>query len=229
MRLDKYLVHCGIGSRKEVQKIIKKGYIEINDNQIKKPNIHVSEEDVITLDGERIDYIDHVYLMLNKPAGVVTAVEDAMHETVMKFVPERYHHRSIVPVGRLDKDTTGLLLLTDDGQFNHLLMSPKHHVKKVYEVTLVESVSDMDIEQIESGIVLKDGTQCQPAAIKIMDEGTKVVHIELTEGKYHQVKRMFAAVGNRVLQLKRIQLGSYVLDEELTEGSIIEISKDDIR
>ena len=201
MRLDKYLVHCGIGSRKEVQKIIKKGYIEINDNQIKKSNIYVSEEDVITMDGERIDYIDHVYLMLNKPAGVVTAVEDAVHDTVIKFVPEQYRHRSIVPVGRLDKDTTGLLLLTDDGQFNHHLMSPKHHVKKVYEVTLVESVSDMDIEQIESGIVLKDGTQCQPAAIKIMDEDTKVVHIELTEGKYHQVKRMFAAVGNRVCLL----------------------------
>ncbi len=229
MRLDKYLVHCGIGSRKEVQTIIKKGYIEINDNQIKKPNIYVSEEDVITMDGERIDYIDHVYLMLNKPAGVVTAVEDAVHDTVIRFVPEQYRHRSIVPVGRLDKDTTGLLLLTDDGQFNHHLMSPKHHVKKVYEVTLVESVSDMDIEQIESGIVLKDGTHCQPAAIKIMDEDTKVVHIELTEGKYHQVKRMFAAVGNRVLQLKRIQLGSYVLDEELTEGSIIEISKEDIQ
>ncbi|AQL56515.1 pseudouridine synthase [Abyssicoccus albus] len=229
MRLDKYLVHCGVGSRKEVQSIIKKGRIEVNDNQLKKPNVHVSNDDVITLDGERIDYIDYVYLMLNKPAGVVTAVEDAMHETVMKFVPERYRHRSIVPVGRLDKDTTGLLLLTDDGQFNHLLMSPKHHVKKVYEVTLVESVSDMDIEQIESGIVLKDGTHCQPAAIKIMDEDTKVVHIELTEGKYHQVKRMFAAVGNRVVQLKRIQLGSYILEEKLTEGSIIEISKEDIQ
>lgn len=216
MRLDKFLVETGIGSRSEVKRYIKAKQVRVNDTVITKSDTHIDpNHDKVYYQEQEIDYAAYDYIMLHKPKGVVSATEDALDQTVLDLLPAQYHR--VFPVGRLDKDTTGLLLLTNNGQLAHLLLSPKHHVHKVYEVTVEKAVDELLIPLFQAGIVLEDGYRCLPSDVVI--KTPNLVHLTIYEGKFHQVKRMFKAVDNRVVALKRLQMGTLRLDEALEVGA----------
>ena len=221
MRLDKFLANMGIGTRNEVKQSLKKGYVKVNDKVNKSPKTQINpDEDIITVNGEKIIYIDKVYIMLNKPSDVVSATEDDKHQTVIDLIPE-YKHLGIFPVGRLDKDTEGLLLITNDGQFNHNLMSPNKHVPKTYEV-----VTQSDVERFKEGLELSDGL-LKPAQLEIIENRRS--RVTIYEGKYHQVKRMFHEIENEVLQLKRIKIANLELDTSLKLGEFRLLTEEDFK
>lgn len=219
LRLDKYLTNLAIGSRSQVKVLIKKGQIKVNGTIITKPEFHVDEEtDKIEMDGICLEYNKFYYYMLNKPAGVVSAVSDHQCSTVldiMDVVPKN----GLFPVGRLDKDTEGLLIITNDGQMAHDLLSPTKHVKKTYYVELDGSLVENDIRLFKDGLDIGEKSLTRPAALEIIkcDKSNKAL-ITIVEGKYHQVKRMFASIGLKVLYLKRISMGNLKLDESLSPG-----------
>ena len=216
MRLDKFLANMGVGTRSEVKQLLKKGSVKVNQNIVKLPKLHVNpNSDEIMVNDEVVSYIDKVYIMLNKPKGYISATEDELHPTIIDLIPE-YAHLNIFPVGRLDKDTEGLLLVTNDGQFNHEVMNPNKHVSKTYEVYSKHPITQFDIDKFKSGIELSDG-KLKPAILKKVDD--YVSHVTIYEGKYHQVKRMFHSIENEVLELKRIKLAQLELDHNLDLGS----------
>ena len=215
MRLDKFLANMGVGTRSEVKQLLKKGTVTVNDSIEKSPKCHINpEDDIVMVNGKQITFINHIYIMLNKPKGYISATHDGTNRTVIDLIPE-YQHLDIFPVGRLDKDTEGLLLITNDGQFSHELMSPVKHVSKTYEVISQHTISDDDIEAFKQGITLSDGP-VKPALLTRVNETTSQVTIY--EGKYHQVKRMFHAIENEVLELKRLKIANLALDENLKSG-----------
>ena len=216
MRLDKFLANMGVGTRSEVKQLLKKGAVKVNQNIVKLPKLHVNpNSDEIMVNDEVVSYIDKVYIMLNKPKGYISATEDELHPTIIDLIPE-YAHLNIFPVGRLDKDTEGLLLVTNDGQFNHEVMNPNKHVSKTYEVYSKHPITQFDIDEFKSGIELSDG-KLKPAILKKVDD--YVSHVTIYEGKYHQVKRMFHSIENEVLELKRIKIAQLELDHNLDLGS----------
>lgn len=216
MRLDKFLANMGVGTRSEVKQLLKKGSVKVNQNIVKLPKLHVNpNSDEIMVNDEVVSYIDKVYIMLNKPKGYISATEDEVHPTIIDLIPE-YAHLNIFPVGRLDKDTEGLLLVTNDGQFNHEVMNPNKHVSKTYEVYSKHPITQFDIDEFKSGIELSDG-KLKPAILKKVDD--YVSHVTIYEGKYHQVKRMFHSIENEVLELKRIKIAQLELDHNLDLGS----------
>ena len=216
MRLDKFLANMGVGTRSEVKQLLKKGAVKVNQNIVKLPKLHVNpNSDEIMVNDEVVSYIDKVYIMLNKPKGYISATEDELHPTIIDLIPE-YAHLNIFPVGRLDKDTEGLLLVTNDGQFNHEVMNPNKHVSKTYEVYSKHPITQFDIDKFKSGIELSDG-KLKPAILKKVDN--YVSHVTIYEGKYHQVKRMFHSIENEVLELKRIKIAKLELDYNLDLGS----------
>lgn len=216
MRLDKFLANMGVGTRSEVKQLLKKGSVKVNQNIVKLPKLHVNpNSDEIMVNDEVVSYIDKVYIMLNKPKGYILATEDELHPTIIDLIPE-YAHLNIFPVGRLDKDTEGLLLVTNDGQFNHEVMNPNKHVSKTYEVYSKHPITQFDIDKFKSGIELSDG-KLKPAILKKVDD--YVSHVTIYEGKYHQVKRMFHSIENEVLELKRIKIAQLELDHNLDLGS----------
>ncbi|MCG1733848.1 rRNA pseudouridine synthase [Staphylococcus epidermidis] len=216
MRLDKFLANMGVGTRSEVKQLLKKGSVKVNQNIVKLPKLHVNpNSDEIMVNDEVVSYIDEVYIMLNKPKGYISATEDELHPTIIDLIPE-YAHLNIFPVGRLDKDTEGLLLVTNDGQFNHEVMNPNKHVSKTYEVYSKHPITQFDIDKFKSGIELSDG-KLKPAILKKVDD--YVSHVTIYEGKYHQVKRMFHSIENEVLELKRIKIAQLELDHNLDLGS----------
>lgn len=216
MRLDKFLANMGVGTRSEVKQLLKKGSVKVNQNIVKLPKLHVNpNSDEIMVNDEVVSYIDKVYIMLNKPKGYISATEDEVHPTIIDLIPE-YAHLNIFPVGRLDKDTEGLLLVTNDGQFNHEVMNPNKHVSKTYEVYSKHPITQFDIDKFKSGIELSDG-KLKPAILKKFDN--YVSHVTIYEGKYHQVKRMFHSIENEVLELKRIKIAQLELDHNLDLGS----------
>ncbi|MCG2361090.1 rRNA pseudouridine synthase [Staphylococcus epidermidis] len=216
MRLDKFLANMGVGTRSEVKQLLKKGAVKVNQNIVKLPKLHVNpNSDEIMVNDEIVSYIDKVYIMLNKPKGYISATEDELHPTIIDLIPE-YAHLNIFPVGRLDKDTEGLLLVTNDGQFNHEVMNPNKHVSKTYEVYSKHPITQFDIDKFKSGIELSDG-KLKPAILKKVDD--YVSHVTIYEGKYHQVKRMFHSIENEVLELKRIKIAQLELDHNLDLGS----------
>ena len=216
MRLDKFLANMGVGTRSEVKQLLKKGAVKVNQNKVKLPKLHVNpNSDEIMVNDEVVSYIDKVYIMLNKPKGYISATEDELHPTIIDLIPE-YAHLNIFPVGRLDKDTEGLLLVTNDGQFNHEVMNPNKHVSKTYEVYSKHPITQFDIDKFKSGIELSDG-KLKPAILKKVDD--YVSHVTIYEGKYHQVKRMFHSIENEVLELKRIKIAQLELDHNLDLGS----------
>ncbi|SUM36339.1 pseudouridine synthase family protein [Mammaliicoccus fleurettii] len=229
MRLDKFLANAGIGTRKEVKKFLKKNLVSVNEEIVKKPEMHINpEEDVITFDDIPIEYEPVVYLMMNKLAGYISATEDDEHETVIDIVPE-YMHLDLFPVGRLDKDTEGLLLLTNDGKFSHQLMSPKHKVPKKYYVEVDGHISENATEIFKKGIDLGDFTS-SPSELEIIenDESSKAF-VTIYEGKFHQVKRMFQSIGCEVTYLKRIQIADLELDELLELGEYRHLMEEDFK
>lgn len=215
MRLDKYLHDLGFGSRKEIGRLLSRQEVCVDGVRVKQGAAKVTPSSVVTLDGEVLVYAPTVWLMLNKPAGVITAARDARDETVMDLLPERFARMQVMPVGRLDKDTTGLLLLTNDGALAHRLLSPKRHVEKVYEITYEGSLVPDAVARCAAGIDLGDFTTA-PAVLTILAEGR--ARLVLREGKFHQVKRMFHALGGVVTVLTRSAFGSLLLDEGLAQG-----------
>lgn len=226
MRLDKYLSNMGVGSRKEVKAMIQKNMVTVNGAVVTVPKKIVDTEDDITVSGEAIAFQAYVYLMLNKPQGVISATR-GREETVLDLVPESYRHRDLFPVGRLDKDTVGLLLITDDGRLGQQLLSPKNHVAKRYLATVDADIPESAPAAFQAGFDLEpEGVHTKPADLAILDARRAIVTIH--EGKYHQVKRMFAFVGTEVIHLKRLSMGSLALDESLAEGEIRELTEDEI-
>lgn len=225
MRLDKYLVHVGLGSRTQVKQFVKLGKITVNGVIVKKSDMSVDEvKDCIMYDNDKLVYTKFVYYMMNKPSGVVSATTDNRDKTVLDLMT--ITAKDVFPVGRLDKDTTGLLLLTNDGQLAHDLLSPKKHVDKVYIATVEQPLSAQTIQAFKDGITLADGFVCQSADLVIIDDTTAKVTIR--EGKFHQVKRMFLACQNRVTTLKRIQMGNLTLDESLALGEYRPLSSKEL-
>lgn len=226
MRLDKFLANMGVGTRTEVKQLLKKGNIEVNQKVEKSPKTQINpEQDEISVNGEQIEYIDHIYIMLNKPKGYISATHDDSAQTVIDLIPE-YQHLDIFPVGRLDKDTEGLLLITNDGQFNHNLMSPTKHVSKTYEVVSKFPIKESDILAFEKGIELSDGP-VKPAQLVKVNE--TISHVTIYEGKYHQVKRMFHAIENEVLELKRLKIANLAIDDNLQSGEYRLLTDEEIQ
>lgn len=220
VRLDKYLAHAGIGTRKEVKQYIRKGYVTINDQIIKKDDYKIDDcVDVVCFDGDIISYERYIYLMLNKPAGYICATEDQTHPTVIDLI-DGYYQYQLFPIGRLDKDTEGLLLLSNDGEFAHKLMSPKRNYVKIYYAKCKGTFTEENIKDFESGIMIDGNYQCKSAKLEIIkqDEFESEVYIHLYEGKFHQVKKMVASCNNEVLYLKRIQIKNLKLDPNLKLG-----------
>lgn len=216
MRLDKYLAHAGIGSRKQVKQWIRKQHVTVNGEICKKDDTHINEyEDVVCVDGEELYYEPLVYIMLYKPQGVISATQDEEHETVLDGI-DVVLPKGCFPVGRLDMDTEGLLLITNDGKLSHRLLSPKHHVAKTYVADIAHPLSEADIALLEGGTIVLDDKPLLPAQVKVLSETT--VEITIQEGRYHQIKRMLQAVGNEVCFLKRYTMGPLVLDDTLQPG-----------
>ena len=234
MRLDKFLANSGIGTRKEVKEILKKGKISVNSIFIKDGRIHINEKkDIIKYEDKVVGYKPFVYIMMNKPAGVVSATEDNHHKTVIDLLNDKYRTYDIFPVGRLDIDTEGLLLLTNDGVLSHNLLSPKKHVSKKYYVKIAKPLSENDVKILENGIKLVENFITKKAKVEIIFEDLcenddNQVYITISEGKFHQVKRMFKAVNNEVLYLKRVKMGNLSLDENLKLGEYRELTGKDL-
>ena len=221
MRLDKYLSDMGAGTRSELKKEIRKGGAAVDGKVVKDPGCSVSPSSHVVFRGAVVKYEEFVYYMLNKPAGIISASEDDRESTVIDLIDEP-KRRHLFPVGRLDRDTEGLLLITNDGALSHRLLSPKHHVDKVYYVKVSGILSESDVELFRDGLVLTDGLECLPAELEILsvsdDEYTSEALITIREGKFHQVKRMFSSIGAEVSYLKRLSMGPLVLDPELAPG-----------
>jgi len=229
MRLDKFLGNHGFGTRKEVKLLVKRGAVKVNDVVVKKSDIKiVPENDTVTVYNEVVMYEPFVYIMLNKPAGYISSTKDYKDETVLELI-EGFEHYELHPVGRLDKDTEGLLILTNDGQFSHDVLSPRKHVNKTYFARVDGYVTDDTVELFKAGITLDDGYKAMPAELQIISAG-EISEIELViqEGKFHQVKRMFKAVDMTVIYLKRIKMGGLLLDESLTPGAYRKLTLEEI-
>ena len=227
MRLDKLLANKAYGSRKEVHQLLKDQRVTINGETTTKKDSHVDiESDVITVDGQVVNTKQQYYVKFHKPKGYVTAVEDANHPVVMDLLPPEYIKMGVVPVGRLDKDTEGLLLLTNDGVWGHSIINGNKHVSKVYYVEYDGELTEEGIQRIKEGIVLGDGTHCKPALIDVVS--SQSLHITIEEGKYHQVKRIIGAAGGTVTYLKRLTIGHIDLIGIEEVGSIQDLTIGDI-
>ena len=232
MRLDKFLVACAVGSRTEVKNLLKAGRVTVNGKKEKSAKLQIDEEtDEICFDGQKLDYEEFVYYMMNKPQGVISATEDPKHKTVLDLLDDYAHAKEVFPVGRLDIDTHGLLLLTNDGKLAHALLSPKRHVDKTYLAQVNGVMTDADVETFAQGIPLKDFT-CQPAKLELVSIDTEkdqsLVQVTIAEGKFHQVKRMVAYCGKEVVDLQRLTMGTLTLDEDLKRGEWRRLSKEEL-
>lgn len=220
MRLDKLLAHAGYGSRKDVKELLKKKRVEIANKVVVKGNVHVNpQEQIVTVDGEAIYYERYLYMMVHKPQNFISATVDDRDKTVIDLVPEKYQHYDLAPVGRLDKDTEGLILLTNDGMLNHIITSPKTEIYKTYYAKIDGVVEDDHIKKFLDGVVLDDGYKTIKAYLDIVTSGpTSEIELSICEGKFHQVKRMFRAIDMEVIYLKRIRIGDIYLDKDLPIG-----------
>ena len=232
MRLDKYLVACAVGSRTEVKNFLKSGRVTVNGKKEKSAKLQINEDtDEICFDGQKLTYEEFVYYMMNKPQGVISATEDPKHKTVLDLLDDLARSKEVFPVGRLDIDTHGLLLLTNDGQLAHALLSPKRHVDKTYLAQVDRIVTQEDVETFAQGIPLKDFT-CQPAKLELVsidrEKNQSLVRVTIAEGKFHQVKRMVAYCGKEVVNLKRLTMGTLALDENLKRGEWRRLTKEEL-
>lgn len=225
MRLDKFLCDCNLGTRSQVKKDIKNGQVLVNGNEALKPEQKIDEQrDSIYYKGQLCVYEKYVYYILNKPAGVVSATEDKHDRTVLDLLGDD-RRDDLFPVGRLDKDTEGLLLITNDGALAHELLSPAKHVEKEYECHLVNTLNEEQKIQLEQGVDIGERTPTKPAVVQILDD--KKITLTITEGKFHQVKRMLRAVGNEVIYLKRLRMGSLKLEAKLPKGSYRRLTEEE--
>ncbi|AOT72345.1 pseudouridine synthase [Geosporobacter ferrireducens] len=230
LRLDKLLSNMGYGTRKEIKSVVKKGWVLVNQQVVKDSSQHVDpSQDKIMVNGEELVYREYIYVMMNKPQGVISASFDPRVKTVVDLLPDEYQVYEPFPIGRLDKDTEGLLLLSNDGKLSHELLSPKKHIPKTYFAMIDGNVDEKDVALFSEGVVLEDGYKTLPGQLRILKSGEQS-EIELTiyEGKFHQVKRMFLAVGKTVTYLKRISMGNLKLDESLELGDFRELTAEEL-
>ena len=232
MRLDKFLVACAVGSRTEVKNLLKAGRVTVNGKKEKSAKLQIDEErDEIRFDGQVLEYEEFVYYMMNKPKGVISATEDPKHRTVLDLLDVIAQSKEVFPVGRLDIDTHGLLLLTNNGQLAHALLSPKRHVDKTYLAQVKGIMAQEDVEIFAKGIPLKDFT-CQPARLEILstdaEKNQSQIRVTIAEGKFHQVKRMVAYCGKEVVDLQRLTMGTLVLDENMQRGEWRRLTKEEL-
>ena len=229
MRIDKFLSNMGVASRTESSKVARQGGILVNGAAVKKADVHIDpEKDVVTYLGRVIEYRKYTYILMNKPDGVVSATEDGRDKTVIDLLPEELQKLNLFPCGRLDKHTLGLVMLTDDGDLAHRLLSPKHHVKKKYYFESKFPLNEDEISYLEKGATLEDGYVTKPSEIELF-ENKKSGHITLVEGKYHQIKRMLESVNNKITYLERITFGPLVLDENLERGEWRFLTENEIK
>jgi len=230
MRLDKLLANMGYGSRKEVKLLLKQKAVTVDGGYVKDAAMHVDpDKQDVSVFGDRVIYTEFVYLVMNKPQGVISATEDLRDETVIDLLEPLHQHFKPFPVGRLDKDTEGLLLITNDGNLSHNLLSPKKHVPKVYYATIDGVVTERDAEAFAEGVELDDGYVTKPGHLVILKSGVESeIELTISEGKFHQVKRMFESVGKKVTYLKRISMGSLKLDESLGLGEYRELTEEEL-
>ena len=227
IRLDKYITDTGACSRSQARDRIRRGAVSVDGTVVTDPAQKIDPElSAVALDGRVLGREEHIYVMLHKPAGVLTATRDTRKPTVLDAMPEAWKRRGLFPVGRLDKDTTGLLLLTDDGEFAHRVISPKSHVSKRYLARVDGTPTEADAAAFAGGIVLKDGTQCLPARLELLGGGR--VRVEIFEGKYHQIKRMLGSRQLPVTELHRERIGGLALDESLAPGEYRLLSREEI-
>ena len=225
-RIDKIIGNQTEYSRKDIKKLVLQKRVRVNGNLIFKSDIKINPEtDIISIDGKDINVTENVYLILNKPQGYISATEDKSQKTVLDLIDKKYSHRELFPAGRLDKDTTGMMIITDDGQFAHNILAPKKHISKTYEVEIDIPVTEEMKIGFEEGVNLNDGV-CKTAKLEITGENTAVV--VLTEGRYHQIKRMFGCFGAKVTKLHRTAMGFLKLPEDLDEGTSRELSKEEL-
>lgn len=229
-RLDKVLSNQGFGTRKEVKQLIKEGAVRVDGVTAKDSGMHVDPEScIIEVNGKVLEYRKFTYVMLNKPKGVISAVFDNKHKTVVDVLPDKFKRLNLFPAGRLDIDTEGLLLMTNDGKLAHDLLSPKKHVPKKYYALVEGMVTEEDVAQFREGVVLDDGYRTLPSDLSIIRQGGfSEIELVIYEGKFHQVKRMFEAVGKKVKYLRRIQMGPLRLDEDLEPGECRELTEDEV-
>ena len=232
MRLDKFLVACAVGSRTEVKNFLKSGRVTVNGKKEKSAKLQINEEtDEICFDGQKLEYEEFVYYMMNKPQGVISATEDTKHKTILDLMDDYARAKEVFPVGRLDIDTHGLLLLTNDGKLAHALLSPKRHVDKTYLARINGVMTDADVETFAQGVPLKDFT-CHPAKLELVSVDTEkeesLVRVTIAEGKFHQVKRMVAYCGKEVVDLQRLTMGTLTLDDDLKRGVWRRLSKEEL-
>lgn len=220
-RLDKLLVQSGLYSRSDARALIRSGSVAVNGVTVDKPETKADESAVITVLGAQVNCAEYRYFMLDKPAGVLSATEDPGQPTVLDLLPRELRALGLSPVGRLDKDTTGLMLLTNDGDYAHRVISPKHGVVKTYIASTALPVTAEDVEAFRKGLTLADGTRCLPALLEPLEGNT--CKVEVSEGKYHQVKRMLASRGKNVETLRRVKIGQLELDESLGAGGFKEL------
>lgn len=225
-RIDKIIATQTEYSRKDVKKLIFQKRVKVNGELVLKSEIKIDEnKDTITIDGNEITVIENVYLILNKPAGYISATEDRTQKTVLDLIDDKYSHRELFPAGRLDKDTTGMMIITDDGSFAHNILAPKKHISKTYEVEIDIPLTEKMVKDFEKGIELNDGV-CKKAILQITGKYTAIV--VLTEGRYHQIKRMFGCFGAKVTKLHRVAMGKLKLPKDLKEGESRELLKEEI-
>ncbi|MBE6809346.1 MAG: rRNA pseudouridine synthase [Ruminococcaceae bacterium] len=226
-RLDKIISSQFNMSRSIARKVIRYGRVTVGDSVVHDPAFSVDPENAeISFRGQALEFKEHIYILLNKPKGVLSASEDKKRQTVVDLVPEKLKRNGLFPVGRLDRDTTGLLIITDDGDFAHNVLSPKKEIFKTYKVTLDGNVTEDIIKSFSAGITLADGTACRPAKLKALEEN--IAEIKICEGRYHQIKRMFGTVGLGVNELERTALGGLKLPENLAFGDCRELSKEEL-
>ena len=227
MRLDKLLSECGVASRKEIRQLIRSGRVSVDGAAAASPEMKLDPyKALVCLDGTKIEYAKYHYYMMNKPAGVLSATDDGRQKTVLDLVTPEMRKIGLFPVGRLDKDTTGLLLLTNDGDFAHRVISPKSGIVKVYHARTEVPVDEADVAAFAEGLTLGDGTKCLPAGLKLLPDGSCLV--EVMEGKYHQVKRMLSSRGKPVTELKRLSIGGLKLDKALLPGSFRALEENEL-
>lgn len=230
MRLDKLLAHNGFGTRKDVKKMVRKGTVKVNGVPERDSSAHINPAvDDVTVLGESVTYQEFVYLMMNKPSGVISATEDSREETVIDLLTADHQRFEPFPVGRLDKDTEGLLLITNDGKLTHELLSPKKNIPKTYYAKIDGIVTEADTEAFAEGVTLEDGFHTKPGILKIISsDDISEIELTITEGKFHQVKRMFEAVEKEVIYLKRLSMGTLLLDETLEPGDVRPLSEQEL-
>lgn len=222
-RLDKLIASLCSVSRRDAAAIIKSGRVEVNGEKLIDRNKRVDVEANVTVDGEVKAYKKFVYIMLNKPKGILSASNDKTRPTVVNIVEKDYKRCGLFPVGRLDKDTTGLLIITDDGDFGHKVISPKNYIEKEYIAEVDKPVTEDDIKTLSLGVTLADGTKCRPAKVVPVSSDCKMVSVTITEGKYHEIKRILGTVGVGVNSLKRVRIGKLMLDQTLSCGDYREL------